>query len=204
MDDFATKKEDDYGEMYKLQNEAILEHLRSGVQQPAPGSFSFKDLKLTWRIPHGNKLQVALIPWEKVEDFIGGEERVGEKAYKFVRIDPRTNANFKHPRANCHLECARFRLLIHSTPFALLSPFAMRLPSKSPHLPSTLHVANMKVYWMHTHVQTPIVTCNVILIPYQSLLKLQHWCMCGLGRSWPTHTWLLQCRHTMECLSPAQ
>ena len=131
MDDFATKKEDDYGEMYKLQNEAILEHLRSGVQQPAPGSFSFKDLKLTWRILHGNKLQVALIPWEK--------------AYKFVRIDPRTNANFKHPRANCHLERARFRLLIHSTPFALLSPFAMQLPSKSPHLPSTLHVANMKV-----------------------------------------------------------
>lgn len=57
---------------------------------------------------------------------------------------------------------------------------------------------------MHTHVQASTITCNVLLIPYQSLLKLQQWCMCGLGRSWPPHTWLLQGRHPMECLSPAQ
>lgn len=31
IDDFTTKKEDSYGEMYKLQNEAILEHLRSAT-----------------------------------------------------------------------------------------------------------------------------------------------------------------------------
>lgn len=31
MDDFATKKEDDSGEMYKLQIEAILEHLESAT-----------------------------------------------------------------------------------------------------------------------------------------------------------------------------
>ena len=31
IDDFTTKKEDNYGEMYKLQNEAILEHLRSAT-----------------------------------------------------------------------------------------------------------------------------------------------------------------------------
>lgn len=30
-DDFTNKKEDNYGEMYKLQNEAILEHLRSAT-----------------------------------------------------------------------------------------------------------------------------------------------------------------------------
>ena len=70
MDNFAPNREDDYGEVHMLENGEILEHLRNGVQQPSVGSFSFKDLTWTWRIPYGKKIQVAIVPWEKLENFV--------------------------------------------------------------------------------------------------------------------------------------
>ena len=70
MDTFAPKREDDYGDVHVLENGEILELVRSGVQQPSVGTFSFKDLTWTWRIPYGKRIQVAIVPWEKLEDFI--------------------------------------------------------------------------------------------------------------------------------------
>lgn len=149
MEDFAPKWEEDYGEEYMIQNGGSLEQVRSEVQEPHAGFFSLKHMKWTWRYFAWEEGSGGAIPWEGVEDFIKGEESVGDKSYKFARRNQRRNANLKHPRANCYLECARFTscpILPHPT-ITICNARAIHVTSPTIY---TLHATNLKVDCMHT------------------------------------------------------
>ncbi len=75
----------DYGKVYMDQCKETLEVMMGCVQQPPPSPFSYKDI-CQWNeyqitSQHGvdgtcihKKVYVAYIPWDKVHDFLAGEE----------------------------------------------------------------------------------------------------------------------------------
>ncbi len=91
--------------------------LRERVQNPPPGAFAMENLVWTNHVTHGKGLQktskLAVILWDRLEDFINGEQQHPEFPCTFNKTRVRVNLphSLRTPRADSAAIVLRFDIL---------------------------------------------------------------------------------------------
>ena len=84
----------------------LIKRLQESTQYPPTGPFAFEDLQWTQQVLSGNgrynTIKYAVIPWERLQDFIVGEQNNDLFPSKFTKEIIKTNPpnSLSNPRAN--------------------------------------------------------------------------------------------------------
>ena len=102
---------------FRAKQADLIFSLREKVQNPPPGAFAMDDLVWTGHVTHGQGLHktsmLAVILWDRLEDFIQGEQQHPHFPCKFTKEIVRVNQPhfLRTPRAYSPALVLRFDLL---------------------------------------------------------------------------------------------
>jgi hypothetical protein len=168
-----------YVSTYQEVHKCEFERLRSSVQRPEAGSFMHADLLWATRIRQSGRrsdprtpdpVSIAYIPWDRVEDFVKGEEGRPDAPCKFVcqgktsnkqsaLMFPRWNSYSALLRCLCNMPFDQHSAFSNVTEFG---HFAFCLVTEFGQVPSLLHITLSSINFVDpipdVHVSLPVWT----------------------------------------------